>query len=75
MIENAVKGRQSNPETVFLIMTYTLASALSISPLEIYKMPTSLVKDLLAVHFTVEKIKHEEIEKVQKEAGSNSGRR
>jgi hypothetical protein len=68
MIENAVRGRKSNPETTFLIMTYTLASALSISPLEIYKMPVSLVIDLLSVHFTVEKIKHEEIEKVQKQA-------
>ena len=74
MIENAIKGRKSNPETVFLIMTYTLASALSISPLEIYKMPSSLVKDLLRVHFSVEKVKHEEIEKAQKEA-SKGGRR
>ena len=56
-------------------MTYTLASALSISPLEIYKMPTSLEMDLLRVHFTLEKIKPEEIEKAQKEAGSKSGRR
>ena len=56
MIENAIKGRKSNPETVFLIMTYTLASALSISPLEIYKMPSSLVMDLLMVHFNMEKL-------------------
>tara|TARA_B100000886_G_C20117294_1_gene364370 strand:- start:262 stop:474 length:213 start_codon:yes stop_codon:yes gene_type:complete len=69
MIENAIRGRKSNPETVFLIMTYTLASALSISPLEIYKMPSSLVMDLLRVHFSMEKIKHEEIEKVKKNAG------
>ncbi len=69
MIENAVKGKKSNPETVFLIMTYTLASALSISPLEIYKMPSSLVMDLLRVHFTMEKIKHEELEKAKQQAG------
>jgi len=67
MIENAIKGRKSNPETVFLIMTYTLASALSISPLEIYKMPVSLVKDLLSVHMTFETLKSEEMEKMQKE--------
>lgn len=69
MIENAIKGRKSNPETVFLIMTYTLASALSISPLEIYKMPSSLVMDLLMVHFNMEKVKHEELDKVKKNAG------
>ena len=70
MIENAIKGKRSNPDTVFLIMTYTLASALSISPLEIYKMPSSLVMDLLRVHFSMEKIKHDELEKAKKNAGS-----
>ena len=65
MIENAIRGKKSSPQTVFLIMTYTLASALSISPLDIYKMPSSLVMDLLRVHFSMEKIKHEEIEKVK----------
>ena len=69
MIENAIKGRKSNPETVFLIMTYTLASALSISPLEIYKMTSSLVMDLLMVHFNMEKVKQEELDKVKKNAG------
>lgn len=69
MIENAVKGKKSDSKTVFLIMTYTLASALSISPLEIYKMPSSLVMDLLRVHFTMEKIKHEELEKAKQQAG------
>ena len=69
MIENAIRGRKSNPETVFLIMTYTLASALSISPLEIYKMPSSLVMDLLRVHFNMEKVKQEELDKIKKNAG------
>lgn len=69
MIENAIKGRKSDPKTVFLVMTYTLASALSISPLEIYKMPSSLVMDLLMVHFNMEKVKHEELDKVKKNAG------
>ena len=69
MIENAIKGKRSNPDTVFLIMTYTLASALSISPLEIYKMPSSLVMDLLMVHFNMEKVKQEELDKVKKNAG------
>tara|TARA_B100000963_G_scaffold233679_1_gene204109 strand:- start:22682 stop:22894 length:213 start_codon:yes stop_codon:yes gene_type:complete len=69
MIENAIKGKKSNPKTVFLIMTYTLATALSISPLEIYKMPSSLVMDLLMVHFNMEKVKQEELDKVKKNAG------
>ena len=69
MIKNAITGKKSNPETVFLIMTYTLASALSISPLEIYKMPSSLVMDLLMVHFNMEKVKQEELDKVKKNAG------
>ena len=69
MIENAIKGKGTTPETVFLIMTYTLASALSISPLEIYKMPSSLVMDLLMVHFNMEKVKQEELDKVKKNAG------
>lgn len=68
MIRNAITGKKSNPETVFLIMTYTLASALSISPLEIYKMPSSLVMDLLMVHFNMEKVKQEELDKVKKNA-------
>ena len=68
MIENAIKGKGTTPETVFLIMTYTLASALSISPLEIYKMPSSLVMDLLMVHFNMEKVKQEELDKVKKNA-------
>ena len=68
MIRNAITGKKSNPETVFLIMTYTLASALSISPLEIYNMPSSLVMDLLMVHFNMEKVKQEELDKVKKNA-------
>tara|TARA_R100001463_G_scaffold133175_1_gene194340 strand:- start:1190 stop:1339 length:150 start_codon:yes stop_codon:yes gene_type:complete len=47
-------------------MVYTLAKALSISPLEIYQMPVSLVKDLLSVHYNVEVLKAEEMEKAMK---------
>ena len=64
-----MRGKPTDPKIVFLIMTYTLASALSISPLEVYKMPTSLVMDLLTVHGTIEKIKQEEIDKVKRQAG------
>ena len=44
-------------------MVYTLAKALGISPLEVYTMPSDLVKDMLVIHCEVEKIKAEEIEK------------
>ena len=62
-----MRGRNADPPTVSLIMVYTLSKALAISPLEVYKMPLSLAKDLLTVHGITEKIKHEEIEKVRKQ--------
>jgi|TARA_R100000149_G_C5879127_1_gene143520 hypothetical protein len=62
-----MRGRKADPQTVSLIMVYTLSKALAISPLEVYKMPLSLAKDLLTVHGITEKIKHEEIEKVRKQ--------
>jgi len=49
-----------------LIIVYTLAKALAISPLEVYKMPKSLVLDLLTVHGIFEEIKAEKIEKATK---------
>ena len=56
-------------------MVYSLSSALSISPLEVYKMPVSLVKDLLSVHANIEKIKADEMEKAQNKAkGVSHGR-
>ena len=62
-----MRGRNADPQTVSLIMVYTLSKALQIIPLEVYKMPLSLAKDLLTVHGITEKIKHEEIEKVRKQ--------
>jgi len=68
----AVKGGKADPATVSLIVVYTIAKALSISPLEIYKMPASLVLDLLSVHRVFEEIKAEEIEKATKKATKGS---
>ncbi len=68
MIRDALKGKKADPKIVSLIMVYSLSSALSISPLEVYKMPVSLVKDLLSVHSNIEKFKAEEMEKIQKKA-------
>tara|TARA_S200002703_G_scaffold7423_1_gene7722 strand:+ start:391 stop:582 length:192 start_codon:yes stop_codon:yes gene_type:complete len=61
-----LRGGKGSPQDVSLIIVYTLAKALAISPLEIYKMPTSLVLDLLTVHKNVEILKAEEMEKAMK---------
>jgi len=76
MIRDALKGKKADPKTVSLIMVYSLSSALSISPLEVYKMPVELVKDLLSVHSSIEKMKMEEMEKAENKAkGAGYGRR
>jgi len=62
----ALKGGASDPTTVSLIVVYSLSKALGVSPLEIYKMPSSLVMDLLSIHQVFEQIKAEEIEKATK---------
>jgi len=68
MIRGALKGKESNPKVISLIIVYTLSKALAISPLEVYKMPVSLVQDLLMVHGNMELLKSEELDKVQKKA-------
>lgn len=60
-MRDALKGRSEDPSMASLLITYTLSSALSISPLEIYKLPASLVMDLLYVHRNVEELKAEVI--------------
>jgi|TARA_R100001510_G_C7653576_1_gene211860 hypothetical protein len=62
----ALKGGASDPTTVSLIVVYSLSKALGVSPLEIYKMPSSLVMDLLSIHQVFEQMKAEEIEKATK---------
>jgi hypothetical protein len=56
---------------VSLTVVYSLSQALGISPLEIYKMPVSLVKDLLVVHAEAEKLKAEEMDKASKSSMNN----
>jgi len=68
MIKGAFKGKETDPKTASLVTVYMLSKALGISPLEVYKMPVSLVKDLLQVHSVVEEFKAEEIDKAQKKA-------
>tara|TARA_R110000851_G_scaffold64090_2_gene146269 strand:- start:102 stop:308 length:207 start_codon:yes stop_codon:yes gene_type:complete len=62
-VRDALKGRSNDPSMASLLITYTLSSALSISPLEILKMPASLVMDLLYVHRNIEELKAETINK------------
>ena len=68
MIKGAFKGKHTSPKIASLITVYMLSKALAISPLEVYKMPVSLVKDLLQVHGVVEEIKSEEMDKIKKQA-------
>ena len=62
-MKRVIRGGKAEPKDASLIVVYTLAKALSISPLEIYKMPAGLVLDLLAVHSAVKEIESEEIDK------------
>ena len=68
MIKGAFKGKETNPQTASLITVYMLSKALAISPLEVYKMPVSLVKDLLQVHSVIEEYKAEEMDKIERKA-------
>ena len=70
MIKDAFRGKDSSPKNASLIIVYMLSKAFHISPLEVYKMPVSLVNDLLTVHSVAEELKNEEIEKAQRQAKS-----
>lgn len=65
-MKSVLKGGKAEPHEASLVVVYTLAKALSISPLEIYKMPASLVLDLLSVDLAVKQIEAEEMEKQNK---------
>jgi hypothetical protein len=61
-----VRGGSSDPKTASLLIVYSLAKALAISPLEVYKMPARLVMELLTVHGEVELYKAEELNRKMK---------
>ncbi len=71
-MRKAVKSGQATPQDASLITVYTLAKALAISPLEVYKMPAKMVNDFLAVHMTIEAIKAEEMDKSFNDAKHNT---
>ena len=68
MIRNALKGGETTPKLASRITVYALSKALAISPLDVYQMPASLVRDMLMVHAEVETYKAEEIDKEMKKA-------
>lgn len=65
-MRRAIKQGESDPSTASLIIVYTLAKALKISPLEVYAMPATLVIEMLTIHGIMEELKAEEMEKAQK---------
>ncbi len=65
MMRKAVRTGDCPPHFMPKIVAYTLATAFSISPLEVYKMPASLVKEMLFIHQTVKELEAEEIQKAQ----------
>ena len=74
MIKGAIRGKETTPKIASLMVVYMLSKALAISPLEVYKMPASLVQDLLTIHGTVKELESEEMDKMQKKAeGSKFG--
>jgi len=65
-VKSILRGGKAEPHEASLIVVYTLAKALSISPLEIYQMPASLVQDLLSVHGAFLELEAEEMDKQMK---------
>jgi len=62
-VRDALNGRSKDPAMASLLITYTLSSALSISPLEVMQMPASMVMDFLYIHRNVEELKSEAMNK------------
>ena len=62
-MRDALNGSSKDPAMASLLITYTLSSALSISPLEVMQMPASMVMDFLYIHRNVEELKAEAMNK------------
>lgn len=65
-MRDAVRKGVSDPRTASLLITYTLSKALSISPLEVMKMPANMVMDFLYIHRNVEELKADTLEQEMK---------
>lgn len=66
-----MQGGDCPPQLASKITVYMLSKALAISPLEVYKMPQSLVKDMLMIHGNMEQLKADEMDKEIKKSKSN----
>lgn len=64
-MRDAFNGKVVSPRVASLIIVYSLAKDLAISPLEIYKMPASLVKDLLCVSRATKELEKAELDKME----------
>ena len=65
-MRRALTGGKASHKDASLIVVYSLSKALAISRLEVYKMPASLVMDLLQVHKLIKELESEEIDKAMK---------
>jgi len=65
-MRKAVRQGEADLETSFLIITYTLATGMKISPLEIMKMPAKMVMDFLYLHRNIEEFKADTMEQEMK---------
>jgi hypothetical protein len=61
-----MKSGKIQPQDVSLVVVYTISKALAISPLEVYKMPNTLVNDLLMMINIQNELEAEEMEKARK---------
>ncbi len=59
-------GGEIQPQDASLLIVYTLSKALAISPLEIYKMPSSLVSDLLMMVNIQNELEAKELDRAKK---------
>ena len=65
-MRRAIRTGNAPPQIMSKIVVYTLATAFSISPMEVYSMPVSVVKEMLFIHQSVKELEAEEMEKAQR---------
>lgn len=65
-MRDAVRRGPKDPKTASLMINYTLSKALGISPMEIMKMPATMVMDFLYIHRNFEELKADTIEQEMK---------
>ena len=67
-MRRALKGGKCSPKLSSQLIVYTLATAFSINPVEVYEMPASLIIDMLIIHKNMKELEAEEMEKASKGA-------